>query len=468
MKKVLFLSSALIMTMAGAYAADEIITGGPNTCTVDVLGVSADGATANTIATWLLNSYDCAAGQYLDETTLECIECPTGSYCPGGTFTVEANNSKTACPIDYTSDAAATAESECYMGCELACIQNACPENSQNCTYGTATSNGKQFYGQTACDATPQFCSMDFECNDGYTEITVTAEEIGRLSVLEPDDPETPDVLEENFVGVFACSWDGKGLAASNSWQEFPSICQVLQPGQVLYFTRNMEYAFLYEFIKSDHDGTDLPMTKCDNNGKCVSYNQNLVHEETGTNLWGRLTALMLPSADTEIIYGFSDGSINMPNNLTEQEQIEFVLGMASSEMATRIMANPELINNPTALLISSLKAVPFNNVWVSVGLSSNFSDFEYVAALGHYRIVSTLRQVLGYDYDDVEIFKEVLGEINYCKNNKININWNSDNGADNFQGMCYYDQGISLPSDPVKPGYTFTGWKLVETTTTE
>ena len=113
MKKVLFLSSALIMTVCGAFAedttTDKKITGGAGTCTVDVLGVSDNNATANTIATWSLNSYECAAGQYLDETTLNCTECPVGSYCPGGTFTVEANNSKTACPADYTSDAAATA-----------------------------------------------------------------------------------------------------------------------------------------------------------------------------------------------------------------------------------------------------------------------------------------------------------------------------------------------------------------------
>ena len=61
--------------------------------------------------------------------TLECTECPVGSYCPGGKFTVESeNNGVNTCPTDYTSDAGATGENECYMGCELACSKNVeCP-----------------------------------------------------------------------------------------------------------------------------------------------------------------------------------------------------------------------------------------------------------------------------------------------------------------------------------------------------
>ena len=49
------------------------------------------------------------------------------------------------------------------------------------------------------------------------------------------------------------------------------------------------------------------------------------------------------------------------------------------------------------------------------------------------------------------------------CTTKKININWNPDNGNDTFQSMCEYNQEIVMPTDPVRPGYTFTGWKLVE-----
>ena len=49
------------------------------------------------------------------------------------------------------------------------------------------------------------------------------------------------------------------------------------------------------------------------------------------------------------------------------------------------------------------------------------------------------------------------------CTKKKININWNPDNGGDLIQNVCTYDEDILFPSDPVRPGYTFTGWKLVE-----
>ncbi|MBR2510564.1 MAG: InlB B-repeat-containing protein [Alphaproteobacteria bacterium] len=47
--------------------------------------------------------------------------------------------------------------------------------------------------------------------------------------------------------------------------------------------------------------------------------------------------------------------------------------------------------------------------------------------------------------------------------NNTLNISWNPDNGTTPIQNMCMYDGAIEVPADPVKPGYTFTGWKLVE-----
>ena len=50
------------------------------------------------------------------------------------------------------------------------------------------------------------------------------------------------------------------------------------------------------------------------------------------------------------------------------------------------------------------------------------------------------------------------------CAANTIYIDWNPDNGGDHIKNMCTYDGEITLPTpDPVKPGYTFTGWKLVD-----
>jgi hypothetical protein len=60
------------------------------------------------------------------------------------------------------------------------------------------------------------------------------------------------------------------------------------------------------------------------------------------------------------------------------------------------------------------------------------------------------------------------FGEIDYttggiCLANTINIDWNPDNGGAHTQNMCLYDGAVTLPDDPVKPGFTFAGWKLVE-----
>ena len=49
------------------------------------------------------------------------------------------------------------------------------------------------------------------------------------------------------------------------------------------------------------------------------------------------------------------------------------------------------------------------------------------------------------------------------CAANTINIDWNPDNNGAHIKNMCTYDGSITVPSDPVKPGYTFAGWKLLE-----
>ncbi len=60
----------------------------------------------------------------------------------------------------------------------------------------------------------------------------------------------------------------------------------------------------------------------------------------------------------------------------------------------------------------------------------------------------------------------EAIGSITpaTCAANTINIDWNPDNGGEHTVNQCTYEGSIELPTpDPVKPGYTFTGWKLVD-----
>ena len=54
--------------------------------------------------------------------------------------------------------------------------------------------------------------------------------------------------------------------------------------------------------------------------------------------------------------------------------------------------------------------------------------------------------------------------ELPVCSVNQININWNLGYGDNNVSTTtCFYTDVIEYPTDPVRPGYTFTGWKLVE-----
>ena len=81
-----------------------------------------------------------------------------------------------------------------------------------------------------------------------------------------------------------------------------------------------------------------------------------------------------------------------------------------------------------------------------------------------------------GLRYDDVNVLAFRAAVMNglpvssaTCAANTINIDWNPDNGGDHIKNMCTYDGAVTLPTpDPVKPGYTFMGWKLLENTTTE
>ena len=143
MKRNKILSSAFVMIMAsfGAFGADKIITSA-NTCTVDVLGVSDNNATANTIATWDLIDYTLNPGQYLNvtETSVDKTTCPAGSYCVGGGFTVEtAGNSIAQCPTGYPNSAnGASSDTQCYTACTVDMVAKA-TKVTGNDYYGTGT-----------------------------------------------------------------------------------------------------------------------------------------------------------------------------------------------------------------------------------------------------------------------------------------------------------------------------------------
>ena len=49
------------------------------------------------------------------------------------------------------------------------------------------------------------------------------------------------------------------------------------------------------------------------------------------------------------------------------------------------------------------------------------------------------------------------------CAANTINIKWDPANDGAVIENQCTYNESITVPADPVKPGFTFAGWKLVE-----
>lgn len=68
-------------------------------------------------AGWKVNSYTCAAGQYLKAGATACTTCTANSWCGGGTFSFNSGTDQglNACPSDYSySDAGTSSEDNCY------------------------------------------------------------------------------------------------------------------------------------------------------------------------------------------------------------------------------------------------------------------------------------------------------------------------------------------------------------------
>ena len=453
MKKNLFLTTVLLVGLIAPAFADDVvpntdkkITGGAGTCTVDVLGVSDNNATANTIATWSLNSYECAAGQYLDETTLNCTECPIGSYCPGGTFTVEVNNSKNTCPADYTSDAAATAESECYMGCETQCTPAECPANATECTPIISNTTGKQYVGGT-CGAHETTCRTSFKCKTGYTahdlmmsDIFPVGADIGMTSIFSNDGQDCFDSgkcpnFQEGYFSISSTVFGGGNYT--------------FDTGEIYeYVEMSTKVRVVCNEYSPNTPGT-FTKTYTNRNGETKTatmlYHENFNAGENNQYCWARPTHV---SKSTRDFFLFDTGNFEYMEN---QE-----LANLLKEVMQKVEENPDYIiteAEQAALRqhLSSLETyVPLDKMpWMYIG---EFSDISISSLVAN----NFARNNVIYAYSDYHAFID-------CTFNIINTNWNPDNGGDVIQNQCAYDGAVTLPDDPVRPGYTFTGWKLVD-----
>ena len=437
MKKY-FLTTALMGTfIAPAFGADKIITSA-NTCTVDVLGVHENDAVANTIATWDAIEYTLNPGQYLNvtETSVDKTTCPAGSYCVGGGFTVEtANNSIAQCPTGYPNSAdGASADTQCYTACTVA---------TANIAHATAV-GGNDYFGDGAdtCGATA--------CETGYHV------DGGRLELVEKT-PLVPISLTAKGAGYRYVYADGArksdgtvdaipadSVTAPNTWATAFSdgvvygkaSCQSAVPDPALeYFFNNVDS--VGGDITSEEFYTGLVSA-----GGVVKADILMDYYEEN---WGDDGYLGddYESFRKKFYTVFSDKKVNYQT--TDRGQYCY----CQMDGFTQTGGTKEIV--------TSAPWVFSRDCDLAASCADNCAYFCAYNLRNDVALALAFRGAVVGAFDLVE-----TGGI--CAANTINIDWNPDNGGDHIKNMCTYDGSVTLPTpDPVKPGYTFTGWKLVE-----
>ena len=434
MKKFLFLSSAFIMTTLGAFGADGTITGGANTCTVEVLGVHENDAIANTIATWTLNKYNLTPGQYLNvtETSVDSAVCPAGSYCVGGEYTVEnASGSVASCPTNYpSSDAGAGAQTQCYTACTVA---------NANIAHATAV-GGNDYFGDgaDACYATA--------CDTGY-HVDGDVELVEETPVIPVDYTLAGNDYEYIAQGGTADSNDtAVGLSAQNT------------------------YAVDYDYGRVYGRASCQPST--DPAIEFIMANQNAILGGSMTieefksglePLAGVVKSDYMASILTDVMNGTKDPE-EMYRGLTGLFMIS-----SDANYSTNSTGRYCYCQTDGFTPIGGDKVIVASAPWVFNG-GGHISADDCASDCANYCAGGQTRN----DMAGRALRAAVFGALGYtetgtCAANTINIDWNPDNGGEHIKNMCTYDGSVTLPTpDPVKPGYTFTGWKLLENTTTE
>ncbi len=439
MQKIL--SSALIMAMVsiGAYAADEMITGGANTCTVDVLGVSADGATANTIAVWSIDKYTLAPGEYLNvtETSVEPAACPPGSYCVGGAdFTVDnAATSIATCPTEYpNSRAGAGAQTQCYTACTVA---------TANIAHATAV-GGNDYFGDgaDACFAT--------DCDTGY-HVDGDVEIIERTPLIPVDYTLSGD----GYAYIDAGGTSGNsnltdaGLAENNTWAANFDYGMVYGKASCQPLADNMAIDFMYANYGSVLGGTmTIEMFKAGleplTEPLFTDYAVNLlIGVMSGNN-----EAIIL----NEAIYTVFGNKQNTNYKITDAGRFCYCQMDSFAQISEAKLEKTNIISAPWVV------AEEFGSENICASRCASYC----AGSLQSDGVISRAFRAALFGASEAQIS-------GICTANTINIDWNPDNGGEHTKNMCTYDGEVTLPTpDPVKPGYTFTGWKLLEETTTE
>jgi hypothetical protein len=436
MKKY-FLTTALMGTfIAPAFGADKIITSA-NTCTVDVLGVSDNNAVANTIATWDLIDYTLNPGQYLSvtETSVDKTTCPAGSYCVGGGYTVEtADNSIAQCPTGYPNSAnGASADTQCYTACTLA---------SANIAHATAVT-GNDYYGTGTDTCEPTACMAGWHVKPGLDIGATIGEEAGSNSAYI------------NNTGSFSeMNYDGKG----SKGQEYYGISDKMS------FAVDYAGKGILTGRASCQPKADPAMEYFWNNVNSIDGDISREEFYAGLVSAGGTTKadILMDYYEAGWVGGVSDEEIALAYKNYYATFVEKDTNYSTDSVGQYCYCQVDGFTP-----VGGTKAIVTSAPWV---FRHDCGSADSCAASCAYRCASDLR------FDDAyalafrgAVMNNLPALPATCAANTINIDWNPDNGGEHTVNQCTYEGTVTLPTpDPVKPGYTFTGWKLVDGTTTE
>ncbi len=433
MKKY-FLTTALMGTfIAPVFGADKIITSA-NTCTVDVLGVSDNNAVANTIATWDLIDYTLDPGEYLNVTDTSVTEttCPAGSYCVGGGYTVEtAYNSIAQCPAEYPNSAeGAGANTQCYTACTVA---------NANIAHATAVS-GNDYYGSgvDTCGATA--------CETGYHV------DGGGIELVEKT-PLIPISLTDAGDGFRYVRADG--TSSSNGTVDAIPADSVTAPN-----TWATAYSEGVVYGKASCQPKIDPAFEYIDNNRSALIGGQMSLEDFLTGLEPLAGPVKTEYVKNTFI-GYATGAIS-EEELNKRSYGVFYME-PNANYATNSTGQYCYCQMDGFMPNGGTKAIVTSAPWVFGNDDGSADDCAYNCAI---RCAAYLR------YDDVSYLAfrgAVVGALEavetggICAANTINIDWNPDNNGAHTINQCTYEGAIEVPADPVKPGYTFTGWKLVD-----
>ena len=463
MKKLSLLSSVFVMSMLsfGAYAAlgDDVIEGGPNTCTVDVLGVTEHDDTAYAIATWDLVKYNCEPGTtvMLDEETgeYECMKCPENTYCPGGeNLTIEDNIQPGTCPADYpNADAPADSIYDCYVACD---VNNAGIEHATSVT-------GKKYYGNN------NECLL-LECGEGYTVNTTTNTcEIAACPIGQHKELVATVKMKSPIVPIDSDTSAG-GYARLDGTELYYSDLGIDQKESGLTELNTWVHMF--------SEGKVYGRASCQ---ASVSQIREYLNSTSGTQ------------NDPNMLNRLLDGGITMDQFRTEFEP---VAGKDKTDFVETVLNRYEKGQIDKTEAYFQLYSVFYSDNNANYETDSS-GQYCYCQITGFIPNAGTKEEISGapwvlhevkfdsdnqcqescsdycahYSVDDhperrgfiwaLLGMSDGMGSIAECRANIIKIDWNPDNNGAHTLNTCVYGGDVTLPDDPKKAGYVFTGWKI-------